>query len=184
MKLNLRNTGSLSTATIATLENLPPEIKMQICSSLPQDSLHALVPISPAFSEAAIVYLYRSPTFRSTYRFAQFVTTISHSRNYADMVRKFDLPKYLEDDCDTGRTARWIEWKFRAVDLYAAKHSPHKTPQLDTHPARNPFLGRGYGTVPIGAIVHVLAACRNLRLRLLFQNVTCSVCLPSEGKLF
>ena len=154
---------------MVTLETLPTEVVVQIFSHLTQDLLHTLVTISPALSEVAAVFLYRCPKFRSTYRFAQFVTTVSHSSTYANMVRVFELPAYLKDEIGADKYARWIEWKYRTVDLYAAKRVPYK-PGWSIHPTCNPFLNREIGTVPIGALLHVLTACVNLRLRCPFSQ--------------
>lgn len=62
------------------LEAIPSEVKDHIFSYLPQESLHCLLFTSPALSEEAAIRLYHSPEIRTTYRFAQFVTTVSHSQ--------------------------------------------------------------------------------------------------------
>ncbi len=154
------------------LESLPSEIKDQIFSYLTQKKLYALLLTSTALSEAAAMNLYKAPRFSSTYRFAQFVTTVSHSRHYAGMVRSFGLWDSHEDDHRIEELAGWMEWKYRSVPLYAAR-PPQAQPRVQariisksaTHPRCNQFLRKSSCNmgIPVGAIVHVLTACRNLR---------------------
>lgn len=155
---------------MATLETSPPEIKDQIFSHLWQEYFYALNLVSPALSGVAAVHLYRSPVFRTTYRFARFVSTVSHSRRYADMVWSFKLLKRLDEETCTGCLARWIEWKYKDTTLYAARTSLLQQFRKlgaqagwDTHPERNQLLKMWYGTVAVGSIVQILVACRNLR---------------------
>lgn len=154
------------------IESLPSEIKHQICSYLSQKKLHPLILTSKALSGAAAISLYRVPRFLSTYRFAQFVTTISHSRHYADMVRSFNLWDSHEGENQIDELASWMEWKYRSVPLYAARPPPAplcKQVKRDSkrvmHPRCNEFLSKSSCSrgIPVGAIVHVLSACRNLR---------------------
>lgn len=153
------------------LESLPPELLDHVCSYLPQKRLYALVHTSKALSEAAAINLYHNPKFASSYRLAQFVTTVSHSRHHAEMVRKFGLwdNTLVKDQSD--ELASWMEWKYRSVPLYAAR-TPEQTTKLTKdvkkrviHPRSNQFLSKSELNKGIntGAIVHVLAACRNLR---------------------
>lgn len=151
------------------LESLPPELLDHVCSYLPQRKLYILVRASKALSEAAAINLYENPRFASSYRLAQFVTTVSHSRHYADMVRKFRLLDHhlIQDPSDD--LASWMEWKYRSVPLYAARPSPEQPAKLDKtrviHPRSNQFLSKSECNkgIPIGHIVHVLAGCSNLR---------------------
>ena len=101
------------------LEILPSEVKDHIFSYLPQETLHCLLLTSPALSEEAAIRLYHSPEFRTTYRFAQFTTTVSHSRRYADMVRVFELSDRTEAEDRANGFASWREWKYREIPLYA-----------------------------------------------------------------
>ena len=150
------------------LENLPPEIKDQIFSYLPQADLHNLLFTSPSFTEAITIKLYHKPIFPSTYRFAQFVTTVSQSKRYADMVKILDIPGPDNPWSDEGDRATWREWKYRDQPLYAARSPSLSSAKRDycyrSHPTRCPFMvSMNNNTLPIGAMVHVLMACRNIR---------------------
>ena len=165
---------------MATLEFLPPEIKASIFSLLSQEALHTLIFVSPALSETAAMYLYHNPIFKSTYRFAQFISTVSRSGRHAAMVRKLEVYDSFEYDSGMGSNARWIEWKYRDVPLYAAEPPPQRTfesvqsASLSTHPRRNPFLAHCYDNLPMGSIVQALAACINLRSGFSSYNLRCS----------
>lgn len=154
------------------LEALPPEIMDQIFFYLSQKKLHALLLTSTALSEPAALQLYKAPRFSSTYRFAQFVTTVSHSSHLASMVRSFSLWDSHEEENRRDELASWMEWKYRSVPLFAARppeaQSQGQTKKMSktaTHPRWNKFLTKYTGEmgIPVGAIVHVLSACRNLR---------------------
>jgi len=168
---------------VPTLETIPFEIQDQIFSSLPQETLHKLLLTSAGLVEAAAIAMYNRPQFASTYRFAQFVTTITHSQRYAEMVRVVDLSKFGQEDLKDLPLAGWREWKYRTEPLYSIqrdiqspgyKIQPGQGRQLDeqeiqsnpTHPKPNPFL-KQWSTcrdVPMGAIIHVLQACKRIRL--------------------
>lgn len=161
------------------LGTLPPEIQTNICAHLKQRSLLSLTLTSPAVSGVAIAQLYHTPKFRSTYRLAQFVHTVSHSPRYADLVRTFNLWDNNEDDNITNDFASWMEWKYRSVPLYAARPAPRDIPEPHpkrisdpprkryegTHPACNRRLCKPQylKSVPLGATLHILTACKNLR---------------------
>lgn len=153
------------------LETIASEVKDHIFSYLPQESLHCLLLTSPALSEEAAILLYHSPRFRSTYRFAQFVTTVSHSRRYGDMVRVFELSDRKEAENRANGFASWREWKYREITLYAARDPPKQLmePKKQTykgqHPGTNYLFNKSNISVPVGLVIHVLAACRNIRLR-------------------
>ena len=156
---------------ISMLEAIPSEVKDHIFSYLPQESLHCLLFTSPALSEEAAIRLYHSPKIRTTYRFAQFVTTVSHSRRYADMVRVFELTDRKEAENRANGFANWREWKYREIPLYAARPPPKQLIEpkpkayKGTHPGTNDFFNKTSVALPVGSVVHVLAACRNIRLR-------------------
>lgn len=153
------------------LETMASEVKDHIFSYLPQEVLYCLVLTSPALSEEATSLLYHSPKFRTTYRFAQFVTTVSHSRRYADMVRIFELSDHEEAEDRANGFASWREWKYREIPLYAAQApprqliEPEKITYKGTHPGTNYLFNKTSISMPIGFVIHVLVACRNLRLR-------------------
>ena len=148
------------------LEIMPAEVKYHIFSYLPQETLHCLLLKSPALSEEAAFCLYHSPKFHTTYRFAQFVTTVSHSRPYADMVREFELSDRMSNGF-----ASWQEWKYRDIPLYAAAAPPKqlgapKTKAYSgTHPGANRLFNQTSSSMPVGLVVHVVAACRHIRSR-------------------
>lgn len=153
------------------LETIASEVKYHIFSYLPQETLYCLLLSSPALSEEAAILLYHSPKFRTTYRFAQFVTTVSHSRRYADMVRVFDLSDRKEAEDRANGFASWREWKYREIPLYAAQAppkqlmEPKKKIYKGTHPGANYLFNKTSVSMPVGLVIHVLAACRNIRLR-------------------
>lgn len=167
---------------VPTLETIPFEIQDQIVSSLPQKTLHALLLTSTCLVEAAAIALYSRPEFASTYRFAQFITTISHSRSYAEMVRVLDLSMFGQGDEKDVAIAGWREWKYRTEPLYSiqkdvplsrSRSQPEQARQLDeqeppsnpSHPKPNPFL-KQWSTcrdVPMGALIHVLRACQRIK---------------------
>ena len=152
----------------AALENLPFEIKDQIFSYLPQADLHNLLLTSPSLTEAISIKLYHKPEFPTTYRFAQFVTTVSHSKRFANMVKIFDVPGPDNAWSDRMDLASWREWKYRDEPLYAAQPPKLYPENLDdcyrSHPTRCSFLRvEDDYVVPTGAVIHVLMACQNIR---------------------
>ena len=167
---------------IPTLETIPFEIQDQIFSSLPQQTLHALLLTSSGLVEAAAIAMYSRPEFASTYRFAQFVTTVTHSQSYAEMVRVMDLSKFGNEDLIDVPLAGWREWKYRTEPLYSiqretqmpgCKIQPGQARDLHeqeirsnpNHPKPNPFL-KQWSTcrdVPTGALIHVLKACQRIK---------------------
>ena len=155
------------------LENIPSEVKDHIFSYLPQESLYCLLLSSSALFEEAAICLYYSPLFRTTYRFAQFVTTVSHSRRYADMVRVYELSDRKDAENHINGFASWREWRYRETPLYAARSPPKQVIEpktkayKGTHPGFNHLFNKTNTCMPVGLVVHVLAACRNIRSRFL-----------------
>ena len=153
------------------LEMIPSEVKDLIFRYLPQQSLYCLLLTSPALCEEATSRLYHRPVFRTTYRFAQFVTTVSHSKRYADMVRVCELSDCKDAENHANGFASWQEWRYRGVPLYAARPSPKQLiepktrPYEGTHPGFNDLFKKTNVCMPVGFVVHVLAACRKIRLR-------------------
>ncbi|KAL9134400.1 MAG: hypothetical protein Q9175_004411 [Cornicularia normoerica] len=137
------------------LETIASEVKYHIFSYLPQETLYCLLLSSPALSEEAAILLYHSPKFRTTYRFAQFVTTVSHSRRYADMVRVFDLSDRKEAEDRANGFASWREWKYREIPLYAAQAppkqlmEPKKKIYKGTHPGANYLFNKTSVSMPL-----------------------------------
>ena len=146
------------------LEAIASEVKYQIFSYLPQETLYSLLHVSPAVSEEAAVLLYYSPKFRTTFRLAQFVTTVSHSKRYADMVRVFRVSDRKEAENRAHGFASWREWKYREIPLYAALFTePKKNACTVAHPGANELFNKTNASMPVGLVVHVLASCRNIR---------------------
>ena len=151
------------------LETVAAEVKNHIFSYLPQECLFCLLLTSPALFEEAAILLYHSPKFRTTYRFAQFVTTVSHSRRYADMVRVFELSDSREAENRANGFASWREWKYREIPLYAAQAppkqlmEPKKKTYKGTHPGTNNIFNKTGVSMPVGSVTHVLAACPKIR---------------------
>jgi len=174
--------SSKKIASSSSLEILPPEILDQIFSYLDQTILRDLITFSSSLTEAAAVALYERPRFASTYRFAQFVTTISQSKRLANMVRVLDLSELNETDVRGIPMAGWREWKMRTEVLYTLTdkapepswrrdNSPPPYSVLDpakhtsSHPRPHRFL-KQWATcrdVPVGAILHTLTACKGIR---------------------
>ena len=151
------------------LESVASEVKDHIFSYLPQQSLYHLLLTSPALSEEAAIALYHSPKFRTTYRFAQFVTTVSQSSRYANLVRVFELSDRKEAENRANGFASWREWQYREKPHYRAQAPPKllTVPKRykGTHPGINCLFNKTNLSMPIGSVVHVLAACRNIRSR-------------------
>ena len=146
---------------------MPAEIKSHINYYLSQIELHHLALSSSALFEAAAIRLYQCPRFSSTYRIAQFVTTVLHSEFYASLVRELKL-HHSKFTLNKARSlAGWREWKYRSVQLYAGK--PPKagldvyTSQVYSHPKSNSRLDDSSMDVPLGALIHLSAACKNLK---------------------
>ena len=155
----------------AALENLPLEIKDQILSYLPRADLYNLLLTSPSLNslnEAITLRIYHKPEFPTTYRFAQFVTTVSHSKRYADMVKILDISELYNTWTEF---ATWKEWKYRDQPLYAARPPlpllANRNCCYLSHPTRGPStMYEDVSVLPTGAVVHVLLACQNIRFRL------------------
>jgi hypothetical protein len=156
---------------MSTFETLPSELKDEIFSHMSQETLHCSLFISPTLHEAAARQLYRSPYFLTTYRFAQFVTTVSHCRDYADMVRIFRMD---DERKIPGDFATWRQWRTAELEPLATRPAPGwaEAPASKTrgglHPLRNDYSSKGMFNVPVGAIIHVIAACQNIRYPLLY----------------
>ena len=153
------------------LEIIPSEVRDHIFFYLPQESLYCLLLTSSVLAEGAISRLYFSPIFQTTYRFAQFATTVSHSRRYADMVRVYELSDRKDAENHANGFASWREWRCRGLPLYAARPPPKRLiepktrPYKGTHPGFNDLFNKTNICMPVGFVIHVLAACRKIRLR-------------------
>ncbi|KAK9382121.1 uncharacterized protein V2V93DRAFT_321992 [Kockiozyma suomiensis] len=110
----------------ATLDSLPLELLDEICSYLPQKALLASVLTCKNIACAGYVFLYQNPAFKSTYRFAQFVSIITHDRTLSSYVRSLDLSEIESGLQGNVVLAGWRDWKYRSEPLYwNRKHHRH-----------------------------------------------------------
>ncbi|KAK9361576.1 hypothetical protein V1504DRAFT_75755 [Lipomyces starkeyi] len=107
-----------------TLDTLPLEVLDEICSSLPQQALLSTVSTCKSLACSAYVYLYQEPRFTSTYRFAQFVSVITHDRTLASYVRSLDLSTIENGLKGNVVLAGWRDWKYRSEPLYWTRKYP------------------------------------------------------------
>ena len=158
------------------LSTLPSEILDEIFQHLDQGTLLALTKVSRRMFDEAAHTLYASPSFASTYRFAQFVSVVSQNRLLARMVRTLDLSNLGSCVDPDLPLAGWREWKFRSSQLFTIRRDDRgrkKSGQrkrkpvvltTSTHPLPSPLL-KQYSTsrdVPVGGIIHALRACSYL----------------------
>ncbi|KAK9463772.1 uncharacterized protein V1516DRAFT_618343 [Lipomyces oligophaga] len=109
-----------------TLDTLPLEVLDQICSFMDQSTLLAMIHSCKILACSGYVYLYQNPQFTSTYRFAQFVSTVTHDRTVASYVRSLDLSKIENGVKGNVILAGWRDWKYRSEPLYwSRKHHHH-----------------------------------------------------------
>ncbi|KAK9450412.1 uncharacterized protein V1518DRAFT_413780 [Limtongia smithiae] len=133
-----------------TLDTLPLEVIDIICSYLPQSSLVQAVRSCKTIACSAYVFLYQSPEFTSTYRFAQFVSVITHDRTLASYVRKLDLSGMQAGLKGNLVLAGWRDWKYRNEPLYwTRKHHQHR------HRAHSSVAAPSSPSVPIATIPSV-----------------------------
>lgn len=114
--------------------------------------------------------LYVRPTFISTYRYAQFVTTISHNPRLAELVRELQLSHFAKMPLDG--LAGWREWKYRTESLYSiypgneAQATPSSDQIVLNHPLAHPLLLKyspGVHDVSLGSLLHIVKSCPHLR---------------------
>lgn len=138
----------LRTPPTAKFESLPVEIVANVLFMLGNDSQRDLVNclyVSHTFYHATKMVLYRDPQFTSTYRVAQFVTSVRLHPENGKYVRNLDLSQLrnglitegTEEDAanGTGTTqsfhdpedanyqfalAGWRDWRYRHDSLYGA----------------------------------------------------------------
>lgn len=113
--------------------DLPVELIDDIMAHLDQASLRALLNVSRAISVLAIRHLYFEPVFTSTYRLAQFVTTVTHNAELAMYVKVLDLSgiKWATRKGTGEVLAGWRDWKLRNDPLSQVRRtefSCNKTP--------------------------------------------------------
>jgi len=154
------------------LSILPLEILTQICSYLPQPALHNLLFFTPSLTSATTTTLYHRPHFISTYRLAQFVTTILKSDTYASKVRVIIIKDENEEKNKKVNLAGWLEWRYRSHGVYGtftekATMDGEDGKRLARHPGANLFLrewSHRATDLPVGMVLHIIAACKGLRL--------------------
>ncbi|AOW01058.1 YALI0B01166p [Yarrowia lipolytica CLIB122] len=116
------------------LNSLPHEIMSKIVSHLDQRDVTMCLYVNKNMYSTAVRQLYKEPFFSSTYRFAQFVTQVSHNDELASYVQKLDLstirPGFESDEDDSAIfenepieddavLAGWRDWKLRGDPLYS-----------------------------------------------------------------
>lgn len=120
---------------IKDINSLPHEIMSKILGHVTsQRDLTMCLYVNKNMYSAAVRHLYRFPFFSSTYRFAQFVTQVSHNDELASFVSKLDLsairPGFESGDDDSAIfenepieddavLAGWRDWKLRGDPLYS-----------------------------------------------------------------
>lgn len=173
---NTTNTGNMSLQAKGpvsgfNLTALPVEITDLIIQHMHQTTLVSFLRVSKAFLETTAVTLYLAPHFASTYRFAQFTWIVAHKPELAEMVEELDLSYITEDNTLKGRLlpcAGWRDFKYQESSNTPAPsclsyRGLRILPKQSSHPL--PAL-RNYATardVPIGGIIHILAACPNIK---------------------
>ena len=155
----------------ASLINIPTELVHSIIRYLPCSDLLNLICVCKQLRAETIMLLYAKPHFVSTYRFAQFVTTVSHNSRLAELVRELNLSHFSKLPKDLG-LAGWREWKYRSEPLYnlAPADSRNDSRSKDKHPPAHPLLLKyspGGHDVPLGSLMHVVKSCTRLRYLLL-----------------
>lgn len=150
----------------ASLTNVPTELIHAIVSYLSRSDLLNFICVCQHLQSEATMLLYQKPYFMSTYRFGQFVTTVSHKPQLADLVRELDLSHISQLPADLG-LAGWREWKYRDEALYSVY--PGKTNvnrPANKHPLAHPLLVKhstGGHDIPLGSLMHIVKSCPHLR---------------------
>ena len=163
----------------ASLTNIPTELVHSIVRYLTRADLLNLICVCQQLRSETTMLLYAKPYFKSTYRFAQFVTTVSHNQKLAELVRELDLSHIAKLPRNSG-LAEWREWKYRSELLYSIYPGQEteggNTNGPDTpHPLAHPLLAKystGGRDVPLGSLMHIVKACSRLRYLLLGSKFT------------
>ena len=171
--------GRLSRLTVdepASLTNIPTELVFAIIRYLSRADLLNLICACQHLRHEAATLLYETPYFMSTYRFGQFVTTVSHKPQLADLVRELDLSNIskLPKDC---RLAGWREWKYRDEALYSLYPNQdgesNVNKSVNKHPPAHPLLlkySNDGHDVPLGSLMHIVKSCPHLRYHFSLPN--------------
>lgn len=125
---SLRSSNQTQKKPRVQLLDFPLELLDDILGNLDQASLLNLVTVSKFVSSLVIRHLYFEPQFVSTYRLAQFVTTVSTNEEVASYVKILDLssiPVNLLKPGTDQPLAGWRDWKLRSEPLYSVNSSTH-----------------------------------------------------------
>jgi len=160
----------------ASLTNIPTELVHSIVRYLTRADLLNLICVCQQLRSETTMLLYTKPYFKSTYRFAQFVTTVSHNQKLAELVRELDLSHISKLPRDSG-LAGWREWKYRSESLYSLypgqeMEGNNANGSTKTHPPAHPLLLKhslGGPDVPLGSLMHIIKSCFRLRYFLLLR---------------
>lgn len=146
-----RSTHHLNVQPHKDINSLPHEIMHKIIGHLDQRDVTMCLYVNKNMYSTAVRQLYKEPFFSSTYRFAQFVTQVSHNDELASYVQKLDLSTIRpgfeseQDDSavfenepieDDAVLAGWRDWKLRGDPLYSrqfkrlTKHSTTSSSSL------------------------------------------------------
>lgn len=115
----------------ATVGTLPTEVLTMILSLLEDKSQISCLYVNRHFNKASKPLIYKAPHLRSTYRVAQFVSSLKEFPN-GQLVKSLDLSKLepglsvapddssaLSDDVASA-LACWRDWKYKNDPLYGA----------------------------------------------------------------
>lgn len=160
----------LITEEPASLTNIPVELVHAIAQHLSRLDVLNLNCTSKQMYAETIMLLYTRPYFASTYRYAQFVTTISHNQRLACLVRELYLSPFAK--IPMNELAGWREWKYRTEALYTlypnndAPDNNNSEHIYVNHPLAHPLLLKyspGVHDVPLGSLLHIVKSCPHLR---------------------
>ena len=161
--------GRLIAEEPASLNNVPVDIVHSIVRYLSRADLLNLILVCQQLRADATMLLYAKPYFISTYRFGQFVTTISSHSQLADLVREIDLSHLSKLPQDSG-LAGWREWKYRTESLYSLYPTQNTESHVEglpsQHPLAHPLLQKfstGSHDIPLGSLMHIVKACPHIR---------------------
>jgi hypothetical protein len=108
---------------VSCLSDLPVEVLEEIFAFLDQPSLLSMLCVSKSLYQLTLRALYASPRFSSTYRFAQFVTTISTNKDMAKLLHHLNLSTIRIKYIDGIMLAGWRDWKLGNEPLYSISAS-------------------------------------------------------------
>jgi hypothetical protein len=134
------------------LANMPAEILNGIFQYLTQHELNSTMLTCKSIIEIAVVHLYHTPIFISTYRFAQFALVVARKPCYAKLVRTINLSNISPDlpscsptaserspesdsiESEIPNLAGWREFQHINTDLYTIYLTGNCAPPLEYSP--------------------------------------------------